>query len=93
MYHGGEKQKRGSASVSAIGVILRSESFYVKQVLQQVKGHIIKDRKGGATVPWHHFDGGVSAASCQQLHGTYTLLVCWQCVCVYVYLDMYDCGN
>ena len=55
VYHNGEKEKKGSTS--AISVILRSESFYVRQVLQQVEGPVAMDRKGGATVPWHHFDG------------------------------------
>ncbi|CAE7564294.1 unnamed protein product [Symbiodinium sp. CCMP2456] len=60
VYHNGEKEKKGSTS--AISVILRSESFYVRQVLQQVEGPVATDRKGGATVPWHHFDGAISIA-------------------------------
>ena len=62
VYHNGAG--RGSkAGVSCIGVILIAESFYVKQVLQNgVGGSIKMDQKGGATVPWHHFDAGIPAA-------------------------------
>ena len=62
VYKTGKKEKKGSTDTSGIGVILRSESFYVNQVLQQVAGSISMDGKGGATVPWHSFDGGVQAA-------------------------------
>ena len=56
-------RKGSKTGVSSIGVILIAESFYVNQVLQNgVGGPISMDKKGGATVPWHSFDAGISAA-------------------------------
>ena len=86
---GGKKSCRGknpnaAVAQSPIGVILLSESFYVKQVLQKVDGSAIAmDGKGGATVPWHHFDAGVAAAC---LGSSFTCTSCREtaqiCVCI-----------
>ena len=58
----GKKGSRASLTKSPIGVILISESFYVKQVFQKAGSSIATDGKGGATVPWHYFDAGTAAA-------------------------------
>ena len=59
----GQKGSRERMTKSPIGVILMADSFYVKQVLQRADdGYIAMDGKGGATVPWHTFDAGVTAA-------------------------------
>ncbi|CAE7724934.1 unnamed protein product, partial [Symbiodinium necroappetens] len=49
-YESGMKEKRGSSTASGIGIILRAESFYVKQVLQHVEGAIQMDGKGKAMI-------------------------------------------
>ncbi|CAE7463675.1 unnamed protein product [Symbiodinium sp. CCMP2592] len=48
VYMSGKKEKKGSSSTSGIQVILRAESFYVNQVLQEVPGFITMDGKGVA---------------------------------------------
>ena len=85
MYHGGEKQKRGSASVSAIGVILRSESFMSSRSCSRLKATSSRTAKAGrrsrGIILMVVYRLRVLSAASRYIYTTSVLAVC-VCVCV-----------